>query len=195
MIVGLFVVAVVAGLVAAFVLRQPDREVAINPTAAPSSSAAGRAAVPTGVSADCTAPAATDDGGHRVSYDAANVLDADLATAWRCDGNGNGRTLTFSFPAGATITRVGLVNGYVKTDPTSGAQRYAEYRRITKVTWRFDNGGTVTQQLKDKTPTLQSIAVPPVASKTIVLTIESSTKPGRSAASRDAVLISQVAFG
>ena len=67
-------------------------------------------------------------------YDAGNVLDGKASTAWRCDGNGVGHVLTFSFPAGTKISKVGLVNGYTKTDPSSGAERYGEYRRITRVT-------------------------------------------------------------
>lgn len=198
-VVALVVLAVVAGVLVAMMLNRSQSIVDFFPVTTPAPTPARNSIAParpvaSGVSADCTAPAATDDAGQPVTYDAANVLDGNRNTAWRCDGNGGGHTLTFSFPAGATLSKVGLINGYAKTDPTSGAKRYDEYRRITRVVWTFDNGRTVTQNLRDETQKAQLISVPPVATRRVVLTIERSTKPGRTARSRDAVLISDVTF-
>jgi hypothetical protein len=192
--------AVAAGIGVAVLLNRPNTIIDLDPIGAQTPNSGGTSApsarpVATGVTADCTAPPATDDAGQPVAYDAGNVLDGNRNTAWRCDGNGNGHTLTFTFPDGTTIKRVGLINGYAKTDPTSGAQRYGEYRRITRVTWTFDDGRAITQNLRDRTEKAQQIAVPPVATGRVTLTIERSTKPGQQANSRDAVLISEVTFG
>jgi hypothetical protein len=48
-----------------------------------------------------------------------------------------------------------VLNGYAKIDPTSGAKRYWEYRRITAVTWTFANGSTFEQSLQDGVTTPQ----------------------------------------
>jgi hypothetical protein len=210
-VVGALLVAVLAGIAVAVLVdrskRTPDPSIgpvrpaatpaatpATSPPPAPSSTAAVKP-VASGVSADCTAPPATDDAGKPVSYDAGNVLDGDSSTAWRCDGNGDGHTMTFTFPAGTTISTVGLVNGYAKTDPKSGAKRYGEYRRISRVTWTFDDGSSVDQKLADGTQKVQTTSVGPVQTQRVTLTIDGSTKPGRSAKSRNAVLISEVSFG
>ena len=196
-IVGALVLAVIAAYaVVALVLRPPDRSVDEPPQTAPST-VAPKAVKPvaSGVQADCTAPPATDDAGATVSYAAANVLDGKSSTAWRCNGSGIGHTLTFTFPAGTSIDSVGLINGYAKTDPKSGVKRYGEYRRITAVRWTFDDGTTMTQQLIDGDQKQQTMTVPAHRTQTLKLTIEASTKPGSSASTRDAVLISSVAFG
>ena len=172
----------------------PATTPATSPSVGPTSKVAVKPAA-SGVGADCTAPPAKDDAGKPVSYEAGNVLDGDRSTAWRCDGNGAGHTMTFTFPAGTTISTVGLVNGYAKTDPKSGAKRYGEYRRISRVTWTFDDGSAVEQKLADGTPKVQTTSVGPVETQRVTLTIDDSTKPGRSAKSRNAVLISEVTFG
>ncbi len=195
-IVGLLVLAVIAAyVVVAFVLRPADRSV-LDPPRVASSTSAPRVVKPvvSGVRADCTAPPATDDAGARVSYGAANVLDGKSSTAWRCNGTGVGHSLTFTFPAGSTIGSVGVINGYAKTDPKSGAKRYSEYRRITRVTWTFDDGTTMTQPLADDDQKLQTMAVPPHRTQTLKLTVEASTEPGSNSSTRDAVLISSVVF-
>lgn len=192
--------AVAAGILVAVMLNRPKTIIDFDPISPQTPSAGRPSAAPvrpvaTGVTADCTAAPATDDAGKPVAYDAGNVLDRDHNTAWRCDGSGDGHTLTFAFPAGTTISQVGLINGYTKTDPASGAKRYGEYRRITRVTWTFDNGRSVTQNLRDGSQKTQRISVPRATTQRVALTIERSTDPGRKARSRDAVLISEVTFG
>lgn len=205
-LVGVALLAVVAGVVVAVLVHGSDQGVVSPPVGTPSSATRPTSPAPakpakpakpvaTGVSADCTAPPATDDAGRPVSYDATNVLDGDPSTAWRCNGSGDGRTLTFSFPPGTTIGTLGLINGYAKTDPKSGAKRYGEYRRITKVTWTFDSGKSVDQNVTDGTQTVQTTTITPVTTQRVTLTIDASTKPGQSAKTRDAVLISDVSFG
>jgi len=87
------------------------------------------------------------------------------------------------------------VNGYAKVDPASGAKRYGEYRRITKVTWTFGNGTSFQQSLKDGVETMQKLSIPSQPGDHVTLTIEASTDPGSTARGRDAVVISEVAFG
>ena len=97
---------------------------------------------PTQVKVGCQAPQTTDGAGQPVNYAPEQLSDGRLNTAWRCNGDGVGQVVTFEFPAGTSIVEVGLVNGYAKVDPASGAKRYGEYRRITKVTWTFANGAS-----------------------------------------------------
>ncbi|HET9778704.1 MAG TPA: hypothetical protein VFP81_05420, partial [Propionibacteriaceae bacterium] len=84
---------------------------------------------PTQVKVGCQAPQSTDGAGTPVAYVPEQMLDETMSTAWRCNGNGVGKVVTFGFPAATTIAQVGLVNGYAKVDPGSGVQRYGEYRR------------------------------------------------------------------
>jgi hypothetical protein len=131
---------------------------------------------PTQVGADCQAPQSIDGAGQPVDYMPEQMSDGRMDTAWRCNGDGVGQVVTFSFPAGTTITEVGLVNGYAKVDPATGVKRYREFRRITKVTWTFANGTSFQQSLKDGVKTVQKLSVPPLPSDRVTLTIESSTE-------------------
>jgi hypothetical protein len=150
---------------------------------------------PTQVTVGCQAPQSTDGAGAPVVYAPEQMSDGKMNTAWRCNGNGVGQVVTFKFPAETTIAQVGLVNGYAKVDPASGAQRYGEYRRITKVTWTFANGTSFQQSLKDGVTTMQKLSIPSQPGDHVTLTIEASTDPGSTARGRDAVVISEVVFG
>jgi hypothetical protein len=150
---------------------------------------------PTQVRVGCQAPQSTDGAGQPVDYAPEQMSDGRMDTAWRCNGNGVGQVVTFSFPAGTTLAEVGLVNGYAKVDPASSVKRYGEYRRITKVTWTFADGTSLQQSLNDGVETVQKLSVPRVSGDHVTLTIESSTEPGSMARGRDAVLISEVGFG
>jgi hypothetical protein len=150
---------------------------------------------PTQVKVGCQAPQTTDGAGQPVNYAPEQLSDGRLNTAWRCNGDGVGQVVTFEFPAGTSIVEVGLVNGYAKVDPASGAKRYGEYRRITKVTWTFANGASFQQSLKDGTTTMQKLGIPSQPGDLVTLTVEASTDPGSTARGRDAVVISEVVFG
>jgi hypothetical protein len=165
--------------------------------AAPDASSSGQVASarPTQVKVGCQAPQTTDGAGNSVYYMPEQMFDGKMSTAWRCNGNGIGQVVTFEFPAGTSIVEVGLVNGYAKVDPATGAQRYGEYRRITKATWTFANGTSFQQSLEDGVKTVQEVSVPSQAGDQVTLTIEASTSPGSNARGRDSVLISEVAFG
>ena len=143
----------------------------------------------------CQAQQSTDGAGATVVYAPEQMSDGKMNTAWRCNGNGVGQVVTFGFPAETTIGQVGLVNGYAKVDPASGAERYGEYRRITKVTWTFANGTSFQQSLNDGVTTMQKLSIPSQPGDQVTLTIEASTDPGSTARGRDAVVISEVVFG
>jgi hypothetical protein len=166
--------------------------------AAPSAASSSRqatSATPTRVKVGCQAPQTTDDAGSPVYYVPEQMVDGRMNTAWRCNGNGIGQVVTFEFPPGTTIVEVGLVNGYAKVDPASGAKRYGEYRRITKATWTFANGTSFQQSLEDGVKTVQKLSIPSQPADEVTLTIEASSGPGSNARGRDAVLISEVVFG
>lgn len=134
-----------------------------------------------GAQASCRSEPSVDAGGNRVGYPANHMLDSDPGTAWRCDGPGQGVTLTFNLAQRQTIAAVGLVPGYAKTDPFSGVDRYAENRRIARVRWTFDGGGWVDQTLDTSVSnrSLQVLRVPPVPSKRVTLTIQDSAEGRR----------------
>ena len=204
---GLFVVmlVLVLGVIAGAGCRcgRPAESFAGRSTAADATQAkvdepyagAVSAVTPTQASADCQAPPARDDAGNVVSYTPAELYDNNLSTAWRCDGSAVGQTVTFALPPNTPVAEVGLVNGYAKVDPTSGAVRYGEYRRITQVSWTFDDGTSVQQSLTDGSQTAQRLRIPTETSGTVRLTIQATTMPGSTSATRDAALISEVTFG
>lgn len=150
----------------------------------------------TGASAKCVAGDAEDGAGNTVTYVPGNVTDEDPATAWRCDGDGVNQSISVQLPKDSTVARVGLINGYAKVDPKSHEQRYPEYRRITKVRWTFSNGATFDQQLSDGVQAVQHMNIPlQKGVDGVRVTIVSSTDPGQSDSSRDAVLISTIQVG
>jgi hypothetical protein len=125
------------------------------------------------ISADCTAPASNDSAGHRVTYVPENAIDDKADTAWRCSGTAVGQKLTLRITAGADVAEIGLVPGYAKTDPASGADRYAENNRITRVRWTLADGVSFLQRL-DPDPSsraVQLLRVPPTDTDTITLQI------------------------
>ncbi|WP_203569007.1 NADase-type glycan-binding domain-containing protein [Aestuariimicrobium ganziense] len=148
----------------------------------------------TDVMASCTADPATDSDGTRVNYDAELVLDDDRSTAWRCNGDGVGQKLTFTFDGEVTIVGVGVVNGHTKQSGDDSL--YDQYRRVLTVEWRLPDGSWFTQSLGDNNTTLQQVAIPPVTvNGAVTMTIVATSAPGRvDEPTRDAVLISQVQF-
>lgn len=125
------------------------------------------------ISADCTATPSTDAAGRRVTYVPENAIDAKVQTAWRCAGTAVGETLTLRIVDGTEIGQVGLIPGYAKTDPESGADRYAENNRITRVRWTLGDDVSVVQRL-DPDPSsraMQLLRVPRTEADTITLEI------------------------
>ena len=150
--------------------------------------AASRSAWTSAASAQApsTSRASRDAAGEPTTYDAANMLDADAATAWRMDGDGTGAVLTFTLDAKRPLKALGLVNGYAKTDPATGADRYAQERRITRVTWLVD-GREVPQALTDGVREAQVVEIEPVVASQVQLRIDATTGPGDPAFDKTAI--------
>lgn len=147
------------------------------------------AVIPVTASATCQSPDSVDGAGNPMSYQPALAFDADLSTAWRCDGSGVGEELTLELAGGVRVAEVGLVPGYAKTDPASGADRYAENNRITRVRWRFADGSTYVQRLSPDPAdrSLRTRRVPATWTGTVVLEVLASAS-----GSRDTVAVSEV---
>jgi hypothetical protein len=145
------------------------------------------------ITAARTAPPGQDDQNQPVTYGTDNLADGDLSTAWRAPGYYNGETITFELAEPSRIQILGLTNGYTKRDPASRADRYDEGRRILSVTWTFDNGRSVQQTLDDGVRTVQRIKIDPIQAKTVTLTVDQTTTPGKFTS--DFTAISEVLLG
>lgn len=123
--------------------------------------------------AGCTAPSSVDAAGHPVTYEPANAIDGQADTTWRCPGKAIGKTLVLHLGGDVAVGAVGLVPGYAKTDPVSGANRYAENNRITEVRWALGDGRTVVQHLSGSAAdrSLRTIRVPRTETDTITLQV------------------------
>ncbi|KAA1417941.1 zinc ribbon domain-containing protein [Nocardioides humilatus] len=144
---------------------------------------------PADVDVPDTAPPSLDSDGQEVTFGAGNMLDDDPRTSWRMVGDGTGSVITFTFDSPVTITEVGLINGYAKNDPIH--DWYQGNRRITDVTWVFDDGAEVTQELA-ATRSMQTTPIDGVTTSTIELRLDGVTAPGDGPDARDFTAISDV---
>jgi hypothetical protein len=131
------------------------------------------------VTADRTGDPGRDAAGRTITYEAQNMVDDDLETAWRASGYYSGESVTITLPARAEIRTVGLTNGYTKVDPTSGEDRYEAGRRIQSVTWKIEGGPSFNQDLEDGVREIQYMDIDPVQAQTIELRINQTTTPGQ----------------
>lgn len=210
-LVWLLLVALVVGalvLGARLLLAGGSPDASPTRSGSPSASAAGSAAGTAGsaagsaddVAATATAeapvtrPPGVDTHGARTSYDAANMLDGDAATAWEMPGDGTGTELTFTLAGRTHLTSVGLVNGYAKTGTEHGRRLdwYAGNRRVLRVEWLFDDGTSVEQRLR-RTRALQRLDVD-TTTATVRLRLVEVSRPGKGRASRDMTPVSEVAL-
>ncbi|HEX6151319.1 NADase-type glycan-binding domain-containing protein, partial [Nocardioides sp.] len=147
------------------------------------------------VSAPGAAAPGQDADGEVVRYVAANMTDGVPETCWRMAGDGTGESITFRFERPATLTEVGLVNGYAKvaSDGRGLLDWYHGNRRIRAVEWTFDDGTVVTQKLRDTT-LVQSVRVKKVKSESVTLRLLEVTGPGPGRTSRNYTAISEVSF-
>jgi hypothetical protein len=144
-----------------------------------------------GFDVPATAPPTTDLDGTLVAYEAGQMGDGDPRTAWRTAGDASGQTITVTLREPGVVTRVGLVNGYAKQ--VAGVDWYPNNRRILSVTWGFDDGTSVEQTFAER-PALQRLAVQPVQTGTVTITITSVTPPGSGNLGRDYTAISEVSI-
>jgi hypothetical protein len=127
----------------------------------------------TKVDVPATSEDSTDGCGSNVDFDAPLLADGQSDTAWRMDGDGSGQSLTLHLDGSHRVVSVGLIPGYARVDPCDGTARFTQNRRITKVTWQFDDGTTVAQALSDSAE-MQMVAVSAEAS-TVTLHIDGVT--------------------
>ena len=128
--------------------------------------------------ATCTSSPSEDATGTRFSYEAKYAIDSDKTTAWRCDGDGVGQSITVVLAQDTEISAIAIIPGYAKTDPANNSDRYAQNRRISKVRYSFDRGSSVTQDL-DTSPSErdpQEVDITRTA-RTITVTILGSAPP------------------
>lgn len=138
-----------------------------------------------------TAPPTQDLDGVTVSYVAAHMVDQLPTTAWRMAGDGSGTTLTFTLAADTETTAVGLINGYSKQ--VAGVAWYPNNRRVTSVTWLFDDGTAIDQTLVDS-PRMQIMRIEPITTGSVRLRINAVTPPNAGPLGRDYTAISEVAL-
>jgi hypothetical protein len=138
-----------------------------------------------------TAPPTQDFDGSLVAYEASQMGDGDLSTAWRIAGDATGQKITMTLPETAVIHRLGIVNGYAKN--VAGVAWYPNNRRILTATWQFADGSAIEQTFAER-PGLQTMQVPPVATRTLSITINAVTPPGGGDLGRDYTAISEVSI-
>lgn len=138
-------------------------------------------------------PPGLDLANNRVTYPATNMLDDNPESAYRVAGDATGSVITFRLPESSTITEVGLVNGYAKTDTRGGRtiDWYDRNRHILRVEWLFDDGTSVVQDL-ESTRELQLIEIDAGETETIELRILEVSEPPRGPLSKDVTAISDV---
>lgn len=130
----------------------------------------------TAVSVTSSAPDSQDESGTVTTFGAVNLLDANPATAWRTEGDASGQLITVTFPAPIKVTAVGLLPGYAKVDPVSGADRFTENRRIVAVRWTAADGSHLDQTFAE-TPEMQWLSGSVVTS-TLTVQILQTSAPG-----------------
>jgi hypothetical protein len=135
------------------------------------------AVTPLSVSASSTDADGTDEctPPNPVSFQPANLFDGDPSTAWRVDGNGVNTSIDVTLDGPTRLTSIGLIPGYAKHDPCSGADRFPQSYRIASVSYAFDDGTTVSQSFADS-PTMQTTPVDTTTSH-VVVTITGTTQP------------------
>jgi hypothetical protein len=95
---------------------------------------------PTTAEASDTAPGSTDGAGNPVDFSAYNLVDDDLATAWRVPADGVEEGVVFTFAGSTHLRRIGLTAGYSHWDPATGEDLFWQNRRLERVTFLFDDG-------------------------------------------------------
>lgn len=148
--------------------------------------------------ASCVSPTGQDSAGNVFDYEPARAIDGQADTAWRCDHDGVGQTLTIHFGQTVRLTGMGIIPGFAKVDPYDGTDRYLQSRRISSVRYQFDDGSTVDQNfdLSSGSRDLQTTTFTPRQTSSVAITIVSSI-PGQTVngfAPVDKVAISEVRY-
>ena len=104
-------------------------------TAAPAPVVPAGPVAPTGAEATCTARGSTDSRGNPVDFKPENTVDGDTASAWRCEGSGQGVTITYPLAGPTHVVQLGAIPGYARIDPYNGDDRFVENRRVSSARW------------------------------------------------------------
>lgn len=143
--------------------------------------------------ASCTAKPGRDASGREVTYEAANLVDGRLDTAWRCRGTATGEKVTLSLGEAREVGRVGLVPGYAKTDERSGADRYAQNNRVTRLRWTLGDTSVVQRvegAANDRS--MRLLRVPRSSTDTVVLEVLAVRKGPRNTTAISEVRVERV---
>ncbi|MEZ5092334.1 hypothetical protein [Nocardioides sp.] len=141
-----------------------------------------------------SAPAGQDVRGRPVRYTAAQMFDGDRSTAWRMVGDGTDALITIRLARPTEVSKIGLVNGYAKQDVDGRGHTvrwYPRNRRITAVTWSFDDGSVVEQDLRQR-PDMQMTKVGSEVTRTIRLRLVGVTPPMPGPRGRNYTAISEI---
>ncbi len=158
--------AIIVAVAGGAFLAMRDR----GPAPSASSSVAAPSLIREGVqvTASSTAPSSTDAAGNPVTYVPANVIDGNVQTAWRTPGDGHGQWVTLIFDNPIDVVRIGLIPGYAKTDPQTGANRFLQDRIIKAVAYQLPG-------LPNTTQTFEPLPVPqfvPLRATTSQITVK-----------------------
>lgn len=159
-------------------VTSPDQPQATAPVADPSdpSQAVSNSSRIASASASCESGPSEDAGSKTVTYEPEKVIDEFPDAAWRCPGNGVGQSLRINFQGKVTLTSIGMVPGYAKIDSADRTDRYVQNRRISTVSYTFDDGSAEQQTFDTdaRNRSVQTIPLPNVSTSHVVITILSS---------------------
>jgi hypothetical protein len=141
-----------------------------------------------------SAPPGQDVDGRPVRYTADQMFDGDPTTTWRMSGDGTDALITIRLDEPVAVSRVGLINGYAKEDVDRQGRTvrwYPRNRRITTVTWSFDDGSILEQDLRQR-PEMQMTKVDGEVTRTIRLRLVDVTAPMPGRLGRNYTAISEI---
>jgi hypothetical protein len=99
-----------------------------------------------------------------------------VQTAWRTPGDGRGESVTLIFDNPINVVRIGLIPGYAKVDPQTGANRFLQDRIIKSVAYRIPGLPNTTQTFRPL-PVPQFVRLRATTSRITVKIID-TTAPG-----------------
>jgi hypothetical protein len=152
-----------------------------------------------GATASCTSGPGVDSAGNRFTYEAANAVDGQPDTAWRCDHDGVGASLLLTFDQPAVISWIGVVPGFSKTDPYDGTDRYRQGRKVSAARFVFDDGTYVTADFDTGSTSrgMQVVRFAPTTTAHVDMIVLASVpgSPANGAGPTDKIAISELTIG
>ncbi len=119
----------------------------------------------------------------------ATLLDHNPRTVWRCEGDGVGEFIEFSFEEPVTLVGIRLVNGN-----TAVADRFLKERRITAIRWTFADGSFFDQGLAPSESSPQEVRFPETTTSLANMEILATTPGDDEGMASDSVSISSLEF-